>query len=84
MTGETEKPKLNWRHPDFLKTSTECDVCKQGWSDRHPLRWWGRTSSVICSRKQCVEVMQGWWEETCRSVDERLSREREEAEEETE
>jgi hypothetical protein len=68
----TEATRLNWRHPDYLRTATKCDVCKQGWGDQHPLSWWGGSSSVVCSRGECVEVMQRWWDETCRSVDEKL------------
>ncbi|MBY3157277.1 hypothetical protein HFO56_33675 [Rhizobium laguerreae] len=77
MAGDTEQPKITWRHPDYLRKETACDVCKQGWRDDHPLRWWGRSSSVVCSRKECVEVMQGWWDETCRRVDEERSRQQE-------
>jgi hypothetical protein len=65
--------RLNWRHPDYLKKATECDVCKRPWSPEHHLRWFGGTSSVICSRVECGKTMQAWYEDTVRHVEEQLA-----------
>lgn len=60
--------RVNWRHPDYLRKATQCDVCKAPWSDKYPLRWVYGSSSVVCNRAACAETMQGWWEDTERHV----------------
>ena len=74
-------PGITWRDPEYLKMYAECDVCKKYGDEGSPVRWWGRSSSIVCARKECVGVMQGWWNETCRRVEEEMARERERLEE---
>jgi hypothetical protein len=65
--------RLNWRHPDYLKTSTKCDVCKKSWSEEFKLHWVGHTSSVVCTRDECEATMDGWFEDTRRHVEEQFA-----------
>ncbi len=65
--------RLNWRHPDYLKKATNCDVCKQTWSDEHHLHWYGGTSSVICTRIKCEETMGRWYADTVRHTEEQFA-----------
>jgi hypothetical protein len=65
--------RLNWRHPDYLRTATKCDVCKRAWSDEFRLNWVGHTSSVVCTRADCEKTMNGWLEDTWRHVEEQFA-----------